>query len=429
MIKYFINKKYYYSSLDIIKNAPLYLKGVRNGREMIKKQQIEHPDFIYARLNDDDKWLESNGKSIKLDKIMIRRQYIKNNEKLNTELNNVKELLPKLPELINLTKVEKFCSDNGEILEIETRGVRKCGEIYFNLKDVMNGFNIIDLQQTIIKKESKYEINKHFICFDRIDSVNNKEKNYYLTYVGILKVLFSSRSGNVSNFIKWATETLFIIHLGTDIQKKKLASNILGISVKEFSNSLIVNVNPNIASIYFITLGTGKDLRNGMNLDISILDDDIISIYGFTKDLQRRLGEHEKKYKSIEGARLLLKYYSFIDKAFLSKAEVDIKKHFNVTDAHLDYGTDKEMVCTDKKTMIYLESYFKTVGKSYEGDKSDIIIQFEKMDMKHKYDIAVLNGSINLLKCENKSLIERHAKDIALMKVDNLELQIKSLIK
>ena len=205
MNKYFINKKYYYSSLDIIKNAPLYLKGVRNGREMIKKQQIEHPDFIYARLNDDDKWLESNGKSIKLDKIMIRRQYIKNNEKLNTELNNVKELLPKLPELINLTKVEKFCSDNGEILEIETRGVRKCGEIYFNLKDVMNGFNIIDLQQTIIKKESKYEINKHFICFDRIDSVNNKEKNYYLTYVGILKVLFSSRSGNVSNFIKWAT--------------------------------------------------------------------------------------------------------------------------------------------------------------------------------------------------------------------------------
>lgn len=87
------------------------------------------------------------------------------------------------------------------------------------------------------------------------------------------------------------------------------------------------------------------------------------------------------------------------------------------------------MVCTDKKTMIYLESYFKTVGKSYEGDKSDIIIQFEKMDMKHKYDIAVLNGSINLLKCENKSLIERHAKDIALMKVDNLELQIKLLTK
>ena len=52
MNKYFINKKYYYSSLDIIKNAPLYLKGVRNGREMIKKQQIEHPDFIYARLNE-----------------------------------------------------------------------------------------------------------------------------------------------------------------------------------------------------------------------------------------------------------------------------------------------------------------------------------------------------------------------------------------
>ena len=415
MNKVYINKKYYYNALDIIKNAKIYCKGIRNGREMMKTFKIEHPDYIYARCKDDI-WSESNGKSIKLDKIMIRRQYILDNDELNNEINSEKEVLPPLPDLIVLEDKEKVCDDDGNVLEIETRGVRECDKIFFNLKDIIQRFDIKKLQDTILRKDSKYE-KKHYTQFEQIIPGNNKEKNYYLTYEGILKVLFSSRSGNVSKFIKWATKTLFTIQLGTVNEKKKLAADILGVPIKEFNQSLKANTG-SIASIYFITLGTGKSLRKSMNLDSSILDDDVISIYGYTKDLQRRLKEHQIHYKYIKGSNLMLKYYSYIDKTYLSKAEKDIKDHFISTESHLEYGSEKEMVCTDKNTLKYLQSYYNTVGKSYEGDKTEIIAQITAMDLKHKYEIDMLNNKIELM-------AETHSKEVALMTVENLKLKLQ----
>jgi hypothetical protein len=61
----------------------------------------------------------------------------------------------------------------------------------------------------------------------------------YLTYIGLLKVLFSSRNKQVDRFVQWATETLFTAHLGTSDQKSKLTAKLMGVSleaVKEVFN-------------------------------------------------------------------------------------------------------------------------------------------------------------------------------------------------
>ena len=170
---------------------------------------------------------------------------------------------------------------------------------------------------------------------------------------------------------------------------------------------------PGIASIYFITFGTAKDLRTSMNLDESILDTDIISIYGYTDDLRRRLVEHKNKYKNIQGANLALKYYSFVDKTQLSKAETDIRNYFISTNSHLEYSTEKEMVCVNDDTVKYLESHYSTVGKKFEGDKSETIAKMNEMEMKHCYEIKILN--------------ETHKKDIALKDVEILQWKVKYL--
>ena len=60
-------KKKYTLSDDIIKNVPIWCKGVRNGRELVKKKLIDNKYFIYARYIDGE-WIENEGKSVKYDK-------------------------------------------------------------------------------------------------------------------------------------------------------------------------------------------------------------------------------------------------------------------------------------------------------------------------------------------------------------------------
>ena len=429
-----MNMKKYTLADTIIKATPIWCKGVRNGRELIKKKKIEEKHFIYARYVNNE-WTHTEGKSAKYDKVLIRNICLDKIEKYINEINNniVDELLLDLPPVITLKDHEKFYNNN-EIFEIETRGERKSDKIYFKVKDVAANFEINDLQHTIIKKESKYKSVEHFTCFKGILSHGNK-KEYYLTYTGILKVLFSSRSGNVSSFVNWATKTLFTVQLGTQQQKKKLSSDMLGIPIDDFNTIMLKpNTKTSIASIYFITLGKAKDVRTSMNLDDSILDDDIISIYGRTDDLKRRLLEHKNKYKNIDGANLLLKYYSFIDKTQLSKAEKDIGNYFKSIYAHLDYDSEKEMVCTDLNCIKYLESHFQTIGKRYEGDHGEIIQQMKDMEIKFKYELQTKDHElqhkdyeIQGKEYEKKIIFEQHAKEIALKDVEVLEWKNKAL--
>ena len=62
---------------------------------------------------------------------------------------------------------------------------------------------------------------------------NKKEiaiNELFLTYEGMLRVFFVSRNNKTSGFVKWATEKLFTLQMGTAIQKEKLASKVLGVS-------------------------------------------------------------------------------------------------------------------------------------------------------------------------------------------------------
>ena len=48
----------------------------------------------------------------------------------------------------------------------------------------------------------------------------NVNKELYLTYLGMLKVLFSSRSGNAEMFQEWAFKVLFTVQIGSKEDKQ-----------------------------------------------------------------------------------------------------------------------------------------------------------------------------------------------------------------
>ena len=57
----------------ILENAPIYSKGVRSSRDLVKKKNIDKTLYIYARYKDNN-WIISDGKSAKFDKVFINKQ-------------------------------------------------------------------------------------------------------------------------------------------------------------------------------------------------------------------------------------------------------------------------------------------------------------------------------------------------------------------
>jgi hypothetical protein len=110
--------------------------------------------------------------------------------------------------IFKLEREEKFQTVDGQILEIETRGERHSEKIFFRVRDVMIAFEMPTLIQSLLHITSNYERGVDFVTFTRESLVVNHyqrlsskrivpNKNpLYLTYDGMLRVLFCSRIRN-----------------------------------------------------------------------------------------------------------------------------------------------------------------------------------------------------------------------------------------
>lgn len=166
-------------------------------------------------------------------------------------------------EIIELNDLEKFKDENGTPLNIETRGECKYNKIFFKVKDVSQVFEIDNLKTTIIDKRGEYSKNihyKYFYCKKMDISQNKTSKILFLTYEGILRVLFITRNQKTIPFIKWAVEILFITQMGLKEDKQKLVSNILGINAQVVKEVFNCDTNT-LPCVYLFTLGYVKDLR------------------------------------------------------------------------------------------------------------------------------------------------------------------------
>ncbi len=200
-----INNKEYILGDYVYSNAPIYSKGCRSSRDIISKKQIEAKNYIYAR-NKDNKWIISDGKSFKFDKIFFSKSFVdkiaelKQTDETITDDNNIS----KAPAIIILKDEEKFTDNDGNIIEIETRREREVDKIYFKVKDVSDSFMMPNLYKDIINKNTSYEDDKDYKYFiiQKVENVSKKQlkltttkKELFLTYEGMLRVLFVSKCG------------------------------------------------------------------------------------------------------------------------------------------------------------------------------------------------------------------------------------------
>jgi len=196
---------------------------------------------------------------------------------------------------------------------------------------------------------------------------------YFLTYIGLIKLLLSRKHTVAKTFQKWATNILFTNHLGTVEQKEELSAKLIGSSVESVRDFLSSSPSK-YSEIYLICIGKASDLKESLPILSSYSDNDLVFKYGYTDDLSRRLQEHKKHFSKIKGTNISVVLHSPIDPKFLSKAEKDLKDYFqDVEEAQIQHPVYKELVVvSEKRVNKIVKSVFNDICVTYAGSMEKI---------------------------------------------------------
>jgi hypothetical protein len=345
------------------------------------------------------------------------------------------QLKPKIkiaPPIIELEDHEKFRDVNGNLLEIETRGERNVDKIFFKVKDVSCAFDLKNLYNVLMNTNSLYEYGNDYIYYNTYLFTNNKitnnyklqtkkvTKKLYLTYDGILRVIYCSNSNKTKAYRKWVTNVVYTAQMGTVKQKKKLVSDILGVAASTVTEVFDVDART-LPCVYLFTLGTVKELRSSMKISNNHPDNHIVAKYGYTNDLKRRTAEHIRHYSDIEGVNLKLKSYTYIDPQFTSKAETDIREHMKNLNASLKYNDEKELVAIGNMKEI-VEKY-TSIGYKYMGHITELNIKIK--DLENTIDKSGMKLDLQI---KDKDLVIKD-KDLVIKDKDNEITTLRCEIK
>jgi hypothetical protein len=360
-----------------------------------KKDNEDEDEYKNEKIGLDDEEEEGNGKE--------GQQY--------REIENA-------PPLLHLDDSEKFHDADGNVIEIETRGERDRKKIYFKVKDVSVGFGMPSLSKNILRHryvdvENGYEYGLHYKAFKRVPSgeSNKQEMTLYLTYKGLLRVLFVSRNKHVDKFQDWAEEKLFTIQMGTRDQKVKLGAEVLNTSPRTLK-AIFDKHASTFPSIYLMSLGKVRELRETFGIPANKPDDSTVYKFGFTEDLARRVIELESEYSKLPGVTMTIGTFHIIDTKYTSEAENEVREMCAAFEVRIKKTTQgfNELIILDDKQFTNIKKLYRRIGdefagatlglqkqiKEYKNELMRLKLEIEYKDNLHKKDIELKDKVIEL---------------------------------
>ena len=270
----------YYLSNEVYVIDPSFFPGCQiNMRLMIDKKILNTNDYTFAYIKN-GKWVVSNMKYARA-KLLLTTEWVETNvpkmiiqmrkksvnpliSKTIEDVNDLYDAPPAPPNLY-LDDNEMFKDDKGNCLDIEVRGERDHKNCYFRVKDISIGFDMPSLYKNIKDERTNYELDIDYKYFTveivhRVELIKSK-KELYMTFDGMIKLLYISKNKNAKYFRTWATETLFTVQLGNTEQKNKLVSKIKGVSYDTIQELFSRNARK-MPCIYLTALNTVEVLRN-----------------------------------------------------------------------------------------------------------------------------------------------------------------------
>ena len=417
MNKYSINNKIYYLASDVVASDPIFFKGyLTRIRTIVDAFSIGKNSHIYCNKKTGD-WLPIIGMPANKDKLFLSKIWSKKNvpmlmDVIDTSLYKYKPV----PPILEMTLEEQFY-DEDNYYYIEMRGEREKNKCYFSASDLGDVFEIKDIESNIRYIAIEGEDYEKFIVKKEQDTSKMNIK-YYLTYTGALRYIFRSQSKLARNFINWASDTLFTLHLGTVEQKVELITNTIGTDLNLFKQVMSCYTGK-ISCVYFISFGTVKDLKKTFNIN-NASDTDIVCKYGRTNDINRRItelaNEYNKKNKKISVNMLTFVY---IDEAFASKAEKDMADIFSSDYNKLDNIIENELVTIKEKQIGNITRLYRSLGEEYGKEYVKIKTEYEKKELINEKKLMEYEKKNLLLISENeklKMIIENKTLELELLK-------------
>jgi hypothetical protein len=305
-----------------------------------------------------------------------------------SEQPDVKEEYEAAPDPLYLEEHEKFRDADGNILEIETvcRDPKNRTEMntFFRCSDVSEKLDLPSLNKNVTRLDQSggYSENIDYRYFNPYCSPNrgappNKNANkyaIYLTFEGLLRVLFVSRNKNISSFRIWATTILFTHQLGTKEAKRNLAAKLAGIDLNTF-NTVFDKHASKFPCIYLMHLGKVKDLRETFGIDPSVVDDLVVYKYGLTNNMERRFNEHIARY----GENIKLNTFHVIDPQFLHEAEGEVRQMMKFNRFNLSVEGNNELVSLSKEGLEHVKIQYGHIGQRYAGASAESSQKIEEL--------------------------------------------------
>lgn len=473
-VLYSIKQGLYYLAEDLKSFSPNFFYGTsKTIRNIIERKKIPIDDILYV--NKSSKVVENEWKicnvSCKKAKLMISKRWVDSsslhflleppcivsdtvsdvveniptNSTLieNPNINNDSFIQP-LPPILELEDREKFKDVDGKVIDIEVRGQRNEEHIYFKVKDVSKGFDMPNLREVLLHVDKGYVRNVDYKTFNKKNIVTNgqcfipikedipikkEHTTLYLTYQGMLRMLFVSRNKNTQLFRKWATKILYTTQMGTGEQKEVLGTNILNVSLESY-RAVFKSYANKLPSIYLLSLGKVKNLRETFNISQDVDENSIVYKFGFTDDLERRFAEHHAKYGKLPGVQVLISCFNMIDVKYTSEAEGELRQFFKNFKKNLLSDGYRELVILDSEEHKSVVRQYKYIGNEFSGFSFELqekIKELEKkiIELQAELQYKLLQKDMTIL--EKNSIIQEKDSQIKYkdLEMDYLKLQLK----
>jgi len=383
-----LNNKVYIPAEEIFRMYPdVFKSGKKKARNILEFEfkRIPQEEFIFGS-NVKAGWKESTQNNNRA-KLLITKSYLEEylrlfvlNQGSIPDIQRPKVIVSDIkdaPPILDLTESEKFKDHNGAILEIEVRGKRDEDECFFRVKDVAACFNDIRLKDHILEKTTGYSPQDHFLFFYRPQNLGTiggeqKDKELFLTYLGMLRYLFVSRNPSAKVFQRWASKILFAMQMGTIEQKQSVGEQLFGVS-------------PELVSKFFGTCCV-RDIPMAYLLKLTESLESMTVPYGKQKEwLVVKVGQHGKEERKtgvvgrLQGHQQEFKefkdtmeymHFVFVDPMYVSDVETRIKEYFS--EFKMEYGNKTEVYLVHKSKLEDVKKFFRQLSIEYSGNYADI---------------------------------------------------------
>lgn len=413
--KYDYNNVEYFNVKDLM-SIKEYAKGANSSQDrLIKKKKFSEESRILGRIGLDEKTIRVDNvvskkytkKFVTVSEVLKEFDYLTKSAENTAEDNDddttnsedgtksnwiIYDQRPLIKALNN--DFYYFKDKNGVKYDVEMRGERTKNGILFKCKDLEKVFEIGRLHLELIKSNSSCHYDSDILYCKVGNTPQSTDKELYLTFSGLTKVIHNSRTGRAKEFADWLDDIVFAAIVGDEVQRNQAAVNVMNVDLQALIKALS-KCSGKISCLYLLKTGIKQNNKS-------------IYKFGLTKHLDQRIREHITTF----GDDLKLSSYCLVGENDLYAAENMLKE--NIEDLLFKSLEDKfksqtELIILDTKSKKHVKQTMELISMKFCSDSNSIVSGI-KLDTERK--INEFKSEIMKLKLETEHKDALHMKEL-----------------